>query len=72
MANIHLAYSDLVLDKFSGTDPEQDAEVFIRLIECKINFAFGTQPDEAQNAHVTYLFRKKTFFSSLLRRTAAD
>ena len=33
MANSHLAYPDLALDKFSGTDPDQDAEAFIRLIE---------------------------------------
>ena len=26
MANAHLAYPDLALDKFSGTDPDQDAE----------------------------------------------
>ena len=31
MANAHLAYPDLALDKFSGTDPDQDAEAFIRL-----------------------------------------
>ena len=34
MANTHLAYPDLALDKFSGTDPDQVAEAFIRLIEC--------------------------------------
>ena len=46
MANAHLAYPDLALDKFSGTDPDQDAEAFIRLIECKINFALGTEPED--------------------------
>ena len=25
MANTHLAYPDLALDKFSGTDPDQDS-----------------------------------------------
>ena len=39
MANAHLAYPDLALDKISGTDPDQNAEAFIRLIECKINFS---------------------------------
>ena len=37
MANTHLAYPDLALDKFSGTDPDQDAESFVQLIERKIN-----------------------------------
>ena len=35
MANAHLAYADLAIDKFSGTDPDQDAESFIQLIERK-------------------------------------
>ena len=72
MANAHLAYPDLALDKFSGTDPDQDAEALIRLIECKINFVLGTEPDEADDAHVIYLFRKKALFSSLLRGPAAE
>ena len=72
MANANLAYPDLALDKFSGTDPDQDAEAFIRLIECKINFALGTEPDAAADEHVIYLFRKKALFSSLLRRPAAE
>ena len=38
MANADLAYPDVALDKFSGTDPDQDAEAFIRLIECKKKF----------------------------------
>ena len=39
MANTHLAYPGLALDKVSGTDPDQDAEFFVQLIERKINFA---------------------------------
>ena len=72
MTNTHLAYADLALDKFSGTDPDQDAEAFIRLIECKINFALGSGPDEADAEHAIYLFRKKASFSPLLRRPAAE
>ena len=72
MANTHLAYPDLALDKFSGTHPDQDAEAIIRLIECKINFALGTEPDAADDEHVIYLFRKKALFSSLLRGPAAE
>ena len=72
MANAHLAYPDLALEKFSGTDPDQDAEAFIRLIECKINFALGTEPEVADLEHVIYLFREKASFSSLLRGPAAE
>ena len=36
MANTLLANPDLAIDKFSGTDPDQDAESFIQLIERKI------------------------------------
>ena len=72
MANALLAYPDFALDKFSGADPEQDAEAFIGLIECKINFPLGTEPEAGELEHVTYLFRKKALFSSLLRGPAAE
>ena len=72
MPNAHLDYPDLVLDKFSGLDPDQDAKAFIRLIECKNNFVLGTEPDEADAEHVIYLFRKKASFSSLLRGPADE
>ena len=71
MANTHLAYPDSVLDKFSGTDPDQDAESFVQLIERKINFALGdasADPDDL----VCYTFRKKALFSSLQRGPAAE
>ena len=67
MANTHLAYLDLAIDKFSGTDPDQDAESFIQLIERKINFALGDAGELAN-----YTIRKKALFSSLLRRPAAE
>ena len=72
MANAHLAYPDLALDKFSGTDPDQNAEAFIRLMDCKNNFALGTETDEAEAEHVIYLFRKKALFSSLLKEPSAE
>ena len=72
MANAHLAYPDMALKKFSGTDSDQDAEAFIRLIECKIKFVLGTEPDEADAEHIIYLFRKKALFSLLLRRPAGE
>ena len=72
MANAHLAYPHLARDKFSGTDPDQDAEALEHLMECNVSFGLGTEPDEADDAHVIHLFRKKALFSSLLRGPAAD
>ena len=71
MANTHLAYLDLAIDKFSGTDPDQDAQSFIQLIERKINFALGDAPADAGEL-VNYTFRNKALFSSLLRGPAAE
>ena len=68
MANTHLAYPDLAINKFSGTDPDQDAESFIQLIERKLIFALVDAPAELEN----YTFRKKALFSFLLRGPAAD
>ena len=72
MAHSHLAYPDLALDNYSSTDPDHDAEAFIRLTECKINFAPGTDPDEADAEHVIYVFRKRALFSSWRRAPAAE
>ena len=71
MAATNLAYPDLALDKLSGTDPDQDAESFIQLIERKINFALGEAPANP-DALANYNFRKKALFSSLLRGPAAE
>ena len=71
MAAAHLAYPDLAVDNFSGTDPDQDAESFIQLIERKINFALGDAPGDAGDL-ANYTFRKKALFSSLLRGPAAE
>ena len=58
MANTHLAYPDLAIDKFSGVDPDVDVESFIQLIERKINYALGDAPADAGEL-VNYTFRKK-------------
>ena len=71
MANTHLAYPDLTLDKLSSTDPDQEAESFVQLIERKINFALGDAPADPENL-ISYTFRKKALFSSLLRGPAAE
>ena len=71
MVNTHLAYPDLAIDKFSGTDPDQDAESFIQLFERKINFALGDAPADASEL-VNYTFRKKALFSPSLQGPAAE
>ena len=71
MANTHLAYPDLAIDKFSGTGPDQDAESFIHLTERKIKFVFGDAPADAGEL-VNYTFSKNALFSSLLRGPAAE
>ena len=59
-------------DRFSGTDLDQDAEALVRLVECKINFALGTEPEPGELELVIYLFRKEALFSSLLRGPAPE
>ena len=71
MANTHLAYLDLAIDKFCGTDADQDAESFIQLIERKINFVLRDAPGDAGEL-ANYTFRKKGLFSFLLRGQAAE
>ena len=71
MAITDLAYPDLALDKFSGTDPDQDAESIVQLIERKIYFALGDAPADPDDL-VSYTFSKKALFSSLLREPAAE
>ena len=73
MANSNLAYPGLALDKFSGTDADQDAESFFQLIGRKINFALalGDALGDAGDLAI-YTFRKKALFSSLLRGRASE
>ena len=71
MAN-YLTHSDLSLDNFSGTDPDQDAEQFINLMERRISFALGQPPAAPGVDFNAYNFRKKSLFSSPLRGPAAD
>ena len=71
LTNTHLAYPDLPLDKFSGTDPEQDAEPFVQLIKGEIIFASHDAPADPDEL-VNYTVRKKALFSSLLRGPAAE
>ena len=58
MANTHL-----VIDKISGTDPDQDVESFIQLIERKNNFAVEDAPGDAgELANCTFKKKSAVFF----------
>ena len=57
--------------KFSGADPDQDAETFIQLIERKINFAPGDASADAGEL-TNYTCREKALFSFLLQGQAAE
>ena len=70
MANTHLAYPDLALDEFFGTDPDQDAEFFAQLIERKINFALGDAPADPDDL-ISYTFRKESTFLFSTARTSS-
>ena len=64
-------FNDIVLEKFSGTEPEEDAENFLRSCEHRIKVTLGRIPangDERQN----YLFRQRALFASLLRGAAQE
>ena len=71
MANTHLAYPDLVIDKFCGKDPNQLVESFIQLIKRKINFASGDAPGDAGEL-ANYTFMKKALFSTFFWGPAAE
>ena len=43
MANV-VAYPDLILEKFTGLDPNEDARDFLDIVEKKIAFFLGTRP----------------------------
>ena len=54
MAATLLAFSDLVIDTFFGTDPDQDAKSLIQLIVREIIFAPGVA-DAGKLANYTFL-----------------
>ena len=70
-AQNYLAYPDLGRDQFTGTDPDQDPEQFIQLIEKKFRFSHGDTPANGP-ALDDYNFRRKSYFATLLRGPAAE
>ena len=64
-------FNDVVMEKFSGTEPEDDADAFIKQVEHKIKVALGQLPASG-NDRENYLFRQRALFASLLRGPAAE
>ena len=71
MVHTRLAYPDIAIVKFSGTDLDYDSDFFIQLVERKINFARGDAAGYAIEL-ANYTFRKKEPFSFLLRGPAPE
>ena len=57
----HLTSPSFAQDKFSGIDPDQDAEPIIRLIECKINFALGLNQIPLMQSMVSAYSERKPY-----------
>ena len=71
MAENTVSFPNLALDKFLGSDPDQDAKSFLLTVEIQINFSLGSRSTD--NTEIErYLFRKKALFSSLLEEPAAE
>ena len=65
------SFNDVVMEKFSGTQPEDDADAIVKQVEQKIKVALGQLPGLG-NDRENYLFRQRALFATLLRRPAAE
>ena len=65
----HANFKDVVMAKFSGTEPEDDADAFVKQIEHKNKVTFLPAPG---NDRENFLFRQRALFASLLRGPASD
>ena len=64
-------FNDVVMEKFAGTEPEDDADASIKQVEHKIKVTLGQLPAPG-NDRENYLFRQRSLFASLLRGPAAE
>ena len=64
MAHTHLPNPNLALDNFSVTDPDQDVESYIQIIERKMNFALSDAPGAADDL-ANYTFKEKALYFRL-------
>ena len=63
--------NDVVMETFSGTEPEDDADVFVRQAEHRIKVILGQLPAPG-NDRENYFFRQQALFASLLRGPPAE
>ena len=61
LAASHLAYPDIALDAFSGTDRDQVAKCFVQLLQRQYSFAVVDSPGDAEQL-AKYTFRKRVLF----------
>ena len=59
------------MEKFSDTEPEDDADAFVKQVEHKIKVTLGQLPAPS-NERENNLFRQRAIFASLLRGPAAE
>ena len=64
-------FNDVVMVKFSGTEPEVDVDAFVKHVEHKVKKTLG-QLLAPSNDRENYLFRQRAFFVSLLCKPAAE
>ena len=64
-------FSDAVIEKFSVTEPKNDADGFDEQIEHKIKVTLGQLPAPV-NDRENYLFRQRALLACLLRGPAAE
>ena len=64
-------FNDVVMEQFSVTEPEDDADAFVKQVEHKIKVTLGQLPAPGIDRE-NYLFRQRALFASLLRGPAAE
>ena len=64
-------FNDVVMEKISATEPEDDADAFVKQVQHKIKVTLGQLPAPS-NDRENYLFRQRALFASLLRGPAAE
>ena len=64
-------FNDVVIEKFSGSEPEDDAHAFVKQVEHKIRVTLG-QLAAPGNDRENYLFRQRALLAFLFRGPAAE
>ena len=65
------SFNDVVMEKFSCTEPGDDADAFVKQVEHTIEVTLGQLPAPGTHRE-NYLFRQRALFASLPRGPAAE